>query len=153
MKKNQLKLIVWIVAFQGIGFLSGLLTRNNMSWYQGLNKSSLTPPGVAFSIVWPVLYIFLAVVGWHLWQRRDRQEMRLARYCFFGQLFMNWAWTPIFFHLHMIGFGFFWLLVLSGLTFATINFLKNKFMLLLLIPYLLWLFFASYLNGVIWLFN
>jgi tryptophan-rich sensory protein len=124
-----------------------------MSWYQGLNKSSLTPPGVAFSIVWPVLYIFLAVVGWHLWQRRDRQEMRLARYCFFGQLFMNWAWTPIFFHLHMIGFGFFWLLVLSGLTFATINFLKNKFMLLLLIPYLLWLFFASYLNGVIWLFN
>ncbi|WP_231865854.1 TspO/MBR family protein [Legionella fallonii] len=155
-KNGWIKLTIWIVAFEAIGFFLGLLTQANiLSWYDGLNKSMLTPPGWVFSIVWSILYVLLAVVGWALWRQRENIEIRPALYFYTSQLLMNWAWTPLFFQLHWIGFSLIWILILTSLTFLTIYSIKNKNneISLLLLPYFIWLLFATYLNYAIWLLN
>lgn len=137
-------------------FFLGMLTQANIpSWYLGLNKSGLTPPGPVFSIVWSILYALLAIVGWVLWCSRNESEMRSVFYLYSVQMLMNWAWTPLFFVLHWTGLGLLWILVMAGLTGLLILSLKNKkkSIAILLLPYLVWLLFAAYLNGVIWLLN
>ncbi|MBA2711423.1 MAG: tryptophan-rich sensory protein [Tatlockia sp.] len=154
--KDWKSLICWIITFEVIGLLLGLLTQLNIpNWYNGLHKSQLTPPPLVFSIVWPVLYLLLAISGWVLWQQRKKKAIRPTTYFFFIQLFMNWAWTPIFFGLHWIGFSFLWILIMTLLTFFCIHMLKDKMrrISILLLPYFLWLVFASYLNGVICFYN
>ncbi|CAH11418.1 TPA: TspO/MBR family protein [Legionella pneumophila] len=137
-------------------FFLGMLTQANIpSWYEELNKSGLTPPGPVFSIVWSILYALLAIVAWVLWCSRNESEMRSVFYLYSVQMLMNWAWTPLFFVLHWTGLGFLWILVMAGLTGLLILSLKNKkeSIAILLLPYLVWLLFAAYLNGMIWLLN
>ncbi|HFL3433127.1 TPA: TspO/MBR family protein [Legionella pneumophila] len=137
-------------------FFLGMLTQANIpSWYEELNKSGLTPPGPVFSIVWSILYALLAIVAWVLWCSRNESEMRSVFYLYSVQMLMNWAWTPLFFVLHWTGLGFLWILVMAGLTGLLILSLKNKkeSLAILLLPYLVWLLFAAYLNGMIWLLN
>lgn len=154
--KDWIKLFIWIVVFEAIGFLWGMLTQANIhSWYEGLNKSALTPPGFVFSIVWTILYALIAIVAWALWQKRDNIKSKRLIYLYFIQLLMNWAWTPLFFHLHWLGFSFLWIIVMVFINGMIIINLKNekKEIALALIPYFLWLIFAAYLNGVIWAIN
>ena len=155
-KNSWIKLTIWIVAFELIGFSLSIMTVANIhSWYEGLNKSILTPPGFVFSIAWSILYVLLAIVGWMLWQQRKNIEMRPALYLYISQLLMNWAWTPLFFQLHLTGFSLLWLVILTLLTFLTIYSIKNKekLVIYLLVPYFIWLIFATYLNYAIWLLN
>ncbi|ARB90865.1 TspO/MBR family protein [Legionella longbeachae] len=155
-KKNGIKLIIWILMFELIGFILGLLTRANIpSWYEGLYKSILTPPGWVFSVVWIILYAFLAIVGFILWQNRSKPQIRRALNLYLVQLIMNWVWTPLFFQLHWIGFSFLWIVVIIGLNAIIILNLNKieKGITLLLIPYFLWIIFAGYLNGMIWILN
>lgn len=154
--KEWIKLIIWIVAFEAIGFFLGMLTQANIhSWYEGLNKSALTPPGPVFSIVWSILYALIAIVGWVLWKNRDDIKTKRLIYLYFIQLLMNWAWTPLFFHLHWLGFSFLWIIVMVCINAAMIMNLitERKGIALALLPYFLWLIFAAYLNGVIWALN
>lgn len=151
-----IKVIIWIVVFEAIGFYLGMVTQANIhSWYDGLNKSVLTPPGSVFSIVWSLLYALLAIVGWALWKNKDNTKIKPLAYLYFIQVIMNWAWTPIFFQLHWLGFSFLWILAMICLNLIIILKIKNeiKEVALALIPYLLWLVFAAYLNGVIWVMN
>ena len=157
LKFNEwIKIIIWIVVFEAIGFFLGMLTQAHLySWYEGLNKSALTPPGPVFSIVWSILYALLAIVGWVLWNNRDNIKIKYLIYLYFIQLVMNWAWTPIFFQLHWLGFSFLWIIVMIFLNAVIIAGIKNdkKVIALTLTPYFLWLIFAAYLNGVIWILN
>lgn len=153
---NWLRLTVWIVVFEGVGFVLGLLTQQNMEpWYQSLHKSNLTPPGIAFSIVWPLLYGMLALVGFLLWQERHKPEWRMLYYVFLIQMVMNWLWTPIFFQWHWLGVSLVWISLLTGLVAVCVYLaaLKRKEIALLLLPYFVWLSFATYLNAVIWAQN
>ncbi|KTC90471.1 TspO/MBR family [Fluoribacter dumoffii] len=152
----MIKLIIWILCFQLIGFFLGIMTQANIpSWYNGLHKSTLTPPGWVFSLVWSLLYALLAIVGFMLWQNRSKPQIKTILNLYLVQLIMNWAWTPLFFHLHWIGFSFLWILLMIGLNALIILKVKNieRVVGLLLTPYFLWLIFASYLNGVIWFLN
>jgi tryptophan-rich sensory protein len=154
--KEWIKLISWIVVLEAVGFFLGMLTQSNVySWYAELNKSAFTPPGSVFSIVWPILYVLIAVVGWALWKDRNNIKIKPLIYLYFTQLVMNWAWTPLFFQLHLIGFSFLWILVLVLLNGIFILSARKEKpgIVLALIPYFLWLLFAAYLNGVIWLLN
>lgn len=150
---KRLQTIIWIVCLQLIGMALGLLTQANIApWYDSLHKSQLTPPPVVFAIVWPILYMILAFIAQTLWQRRYQKELCLAQFCFWLQLIMNWAWSIVFFQLHWIGIGFIWIVLMCILTAVTLVLLKDqiRWASLLLVPYLVWLLFASYLNGVIW---
>lgn len=153
--KEWIKLIIWIAAFEIIGFIFGMLTQANLDWYEGLNKSVFTPPDSVFSIVWSILYAVMAIVGWALWKDRNNIQTKLAIYLYFIQLLMNWAWTPLFFQLHLLGFSFLWIITMVFLNGVIIISLKDekKVIAFALIPYFLWLVFAAYLNGVIWGLN
>lgn len=151
-----MKLATWIIVFEAIGFfLKGITQANLYPWYEGLNKSSLTPPGFVFSIVWSILYALLAIVGWALWKNKSNHKTKNLIHLYFVQLIMNWAWTPLFFQLHWIGFSFLWIMaitILTGIIIVKANDEKKEIS-LALIPYLLWLIFAAYLNGMIWVMN
>ncbi|MDX1838349.1 tryptophan-rich sensory protein [Legionella taurinensis] len=153
--KKGVQFILWIIAIQGMGFLFGLLTKANISWYEHLNKSSLTPPPWAFPTVWSLLYLLLAIVGWALWTDRKEPRVRPLFYLYLLQLVMNWSWTPFFFQWHWTGFSLLWIILIASLTGIMIYRLypEKRTLAVLLIPYLVWLAFAAYLNGVIWLSN
>ncbi|KTD82195.1 TspO/MBR family protein [Legionella waltersii] len=156
MRLNKpIKLIFWIVLFESIGFVLGLLTQANINpWYESLNKSSLTPPGFVFSVVWTLLYGLLAVIAWILSSLNKSSSHKII-VLFALQMLMNWSWTPLFFGLHWFRSSAVWLVSLTGLTFFLIIEAKktNTTIAWLLIPYLLWLVFASYLNLYIALMN
>jgi translocator protein len=152
---RPINLIFWVVLFQSMGFLLGLLTQANIyPWYEHLNKSSLTPPGYLFSVVWTLLYIILAVIAWILSGHKDASSRKIT-VLFALQMVMNWIWTPLFFGLHWIIPSALWLVSLTCLNAFLVFQAKktNKTIAWLLMPYLLWLVFASYLNIVIALMN
>lgn len=152
---NLMKLIFWIVLFESIGFLLGLLTQANIEpWYNHLNKSSLTPPGYIFSVVWSLLYALLAVIAWML-SKHNEASVKPIIVLFSLQMLMNWSWTPLFFGLHWLVPSALWLVGLTCLNIILIIKVKNtdKRIAWLLTPYLFWLIFASYLNVVIALMN
>lgn len=153
--KKIIKLICWIVLFESIGFLLGLLTKANIyPWYEHLNKSSLTPPGFIFSIVWSLLYALLAFIASSL-SGHNKVSSKKFVVLFALQTLMNWVWTPLFFGLHWLVPSALWLISLTCLNVLLIIEAKktHKAIAWLLIPYLFWLVFASYLNVVIALMN
>jgi benzodiazapine receptor len=156
LRLNKLsKLLFWMVFFESIGFVLGLLTQANIyPWYEHLNKSSLTPPGFIFSVVWTFLYGLLAVIAWSL-SNQDIAYTKRAKVLFALQMLMNWTWTPLFFELHWLMPSALWLVGLTCLNMLLIIEVKNtkETIAWLLIPYLLWLVFASYLNFIIALKN
>lgn len=152
MQNKWISLACWIILFEVIGFVLGRATQAGLvPWYAHLAKSSLTPPGAVFGIVWSSLYALLAVVGWSLTQQRNKSATKLYAL----QMLMNWAWTPLFFQLHLIGFSFLWLITIACLNVILIFKLRKQhaWLATLLLPYLFWLIFATYLNGMIWALN
>lgn len=138
-----------------VGGLSSFLTRKNTDVYKTVAKPPFAPPSVAFPIVWTVLYVLMAVSfarAFHSKDSKKEQDKSLALYC--GNLFMNFAWPIIFFNFRAFLPAFIWLVGLFGVVTAmTVNFgKKEKINAYLLIPYLLWLTFAGYLNaGIVYL--
>jgi len=156
MLKKIIGITAWIVVFQIIGYWLGTISQvNSATWYQTLHKSSLTPPDIVFPIVWTVLYAMLAISGWSLWQYRQQPKAKIALGFYGAQMVLNWAWTPLFFNFHLIAVSFYCIILITILTLTTIFLTKNnfKFSSIMLIPYVVWLIFASYLNGVIWMLN
>lgn len=156
MRSTILRYSIWIIIFECIGFLLGVLTQNHIpDWYAQLNKSTLTPPGFVFSWVWSILYVALAILGAELSQADTRPIFKNEFFIYWIQMGMNWLWTPIFFSLHWIGVGFAWILMIVFLNFILVMQLwqSRKWLVFFALPYLFWLVFASYLNGYIWIFN
>jgi benzodiazapine receptor len=156
MLKKSLEMIGWILIFQLIGYVLGTITQVNIAtWYHTLHKSTLTPPAIVFPIVWSILYAMIAMSGWSLWQHRQRPNAKMALAFYSVQMMLNWAWSPLFFNFHLIALSFYCIILMAFLTLITILLTKNnfKFSCIMLIPYFLWLIFASYLNGVLWWLN
>jgi tryptophan-rich sensory protein len=117
-------------------------------WYYSLTKPALNPPGWIFGPVWTVLYFLMAVVLFLLWRDRDSAARKKALIFFILQLIANAAWTPTFFGAEKIqaALGILGLLIIlvigTGYYISRISVKR----ILLLVPYLLWLCFAFYLN-------
>ena len=122
-----------------LGGLSSSDTPNDL-WYQELNKSLLNPPGYIFGIVWPILYILMSISAFRTFPE--------TRKLFLIQLFFNAIWSWIFFAFHMPILALLNIWYLIGLNIKlSIDFYRlDKLSAILFIPYVLWLFFASYLN-------
>lgn len=145
-------LLGWVVAFLTISFFIGEVTRENMGWYDTLEKSPLNPPRIAFPIVWTTLYIMLAIVGANLWQQKSGRNGHKHLIFFSLYMMINWAWSFIFFSLHLIDLGFAWILLSDFvLVFLIYSLMKDgrNLWAYLLCPTLLWGGFAAYLNGYI----
>jgi tryptophan-rich sensory protein len=155
-KKQTLSLVIWIIFLLLISSGIGKLTQASMyPWYHEISRSMLTPPGYVFGIVWPVLYVLIAISGWTLWKHRNLPELKPLRIAFIIQLIINWLWTPFFFYFHWIGIGLLCIgLIIALVTLIMIRALKNmRVVSWLLLPYWLWSLFAFYLNFFIWSHN
>jgi translocator protein len=124
-------------------------------WYQNLTKPSLTPPSWVFGPVWTILYILMGVAAWLVWRRYGFAAAVLPLSLFVGQLALNALWSYVFFGLHKPGLACLnlaalWLALLATLTaFWQIEPPAGQ----LLLPYLLWVTFAGYLNLQLWRLN
>jgi len=140
-KSNNMKFLLpaLVLATSIIGSIANINITSD-SWYDELVKSSLNPPGLVFGIVWPILYILMAIVSF--------QASEKIWKLFIFQLILNAAWSWIFFYFQAP------LIALLDITFLIVINLKimgqlrsfSTMLFLLYLPYLLWLFFAAFLN-------
>jgi tryptophan-rich sensory protein len=133
-----------------LGTLSGTLSNSGYQnpWFAGLEKPVIMPPGAAFGIVWPILYVMLGLAVAIIWFARGAQGRGLALGLFVIQLLVNYTWSPLFFGAHQVSAAFWLILLLIPLVIATvIAFARIRpVAAVLLLPYLAWLCFAAVLN-------
>jgi len=137
-----------------VGGLSAYLTSGSMDIYKHLRQPPLAPPGWVFPIVWTILYLLMGTASYLVWVR-DSTGRNGALMWYGIQLIFNFLWTLIFFNMRQYALAFFWLLGLWVLVLiTTIRFFKEEPAAgWLMIPYVLWVAFAGYLNLGVWLLN
>lgn len=154
---NIIKLLVSIIACLAAGGIGSLFTFKAIPiWYAGLKKPPYTPPNWAFGPVWTALYILMGISVFLIWQKGLAMDgVSLAFTLFWIQLMLNALWSIIFFGMRSKGGGFIIIVVLWFLILATMitSFRVSGWAGSLLIPYILWVSIASYLNIGIWLLN
>lgn len=152
-RKNQ-KLLAFFLAIPLIlGLIVGFLSRPTAS-YEALVKPFFSPPGFVFPIVWTILYLLMGISSYLIAQSNNpRRYPALITYV--EQLFVNLAWSPIFFTLNFRFLAFLWILFLIYLVVKMIVQFKrvSHQAAYLQIPYLLWLIFAALLNFSIVILN
>lgn len=146
-KINVKPLAVSIAVSLGAGILSAILT-NGMRQYADMYHPPLAPPGWLFPVVWSILYITMGVAAWLVYETPGGDDKRLAFSLYGNQLLANVVWPLLFFDLEAYFFAFGWLLLLWFLIYLTIRQFSqiNRTAGLLLVPYLVWVTFAGYLN-------
>lgn len=135
-----------------VGTLVGLITSDAMD-YSMLIKPPLAPPGIVFPIVWTILYVLMGVSYGIL--KSNNQVDKEIDLIYYLQLGVNALWSIIFFSLEWRFFAFLWIILLAVLVIDMIRKFnrKNQVAGLIQIPYIIWIFFASYLNLSIYLLN
>ena len=136
-----------------LGSASGWLSNSGYGngWFDALNKPFFMPPGWAFGVVWPILYLLMGIALAMVLAELPSQRRRTALVLFFVQLALNFAWSPIFFAAHDITLAKYVIFIMAVLAAATAGqFLRlRRDAGLLLVPYLAWLVFAAMLNSAI----
>ena len=148
MKKIQRKpLLGSLLISLGTGAVSAFLASDSMEKYSSLYKPPLAPPGWAFPVVWNILFILMGVAAYIIYES-DAPGKAQALKLYGVQLLVNAFWSVIFFRFDAYFLAFAWLLLLWYLVYLTIKQFKdiNETAARLLIPYLVWLTFAGYLN-------
>lgn len=145
--------ILAIVIPLAVGGLSALLTQNSMALFGMLTKPPLAPPGWLFPIVWTLLYILMGIASYLVFVSGKNTQTALRLYAL--QLAFNFLWSIFFFNQQWYLFSFFWLVALWILILATLaEFYRiSRIAGCLLVPYLLWVTFAGYLNLGIYFLN
>lgn len=154
--KNGLWLMGFIVLCQAAGLIGALSSFGSLkSWYAVLTRPALTPPGWLFGPVWTLLYTMMAVSLWLVWKSEKNQRRKVLLIVFAAQLLLNALWSPLFFGNHLMLIALIDIVLLAGLILAFIflAFKELKLASLLMIPYLSWVAFATYLNTGFWLLN
>ena len=139
-----------------VGGLSALISGGGMETFQSLNQPPLSPPGWLFPIVWTILFLLMGIAS-YLVSTSDapRGQARFAKKKYAAQLIVNFFWPILFFNLQQYLLAVFWRILLWVLILKTLlSFYKiSKPAGYLLLPYLLWVTFAGYLNLGVFLLN
>lgn len=154
--REYLSLLAWITGFVGICNVIGRLSNSECSqWVKSLNISPYSLPDSVAGMIWLILYIILAIVGWLLWQQQDSKELKQIKTLYISQMIVNIVWMPLIWATKWLLFSFIW----SVLNFVLVDILfmktykKWKTVGLLLFPYLLWMLYAVYLHYYFWRYN
>ena len=135
-----------------IGGIVGMITSGYMD-YNDLIKPTLSPPGIVFPIAWTIIYLLIGISYTLL---KEKGEVpKETKQLYYAQLIFNYLWTFIFFVFRLRLLSVLWIIILDVLVIImTYQFYKqNKLSGILLIPYVLWLLFATYLNISIYFLN
>jgi tryptophan-rich sensory protein len=152
---NTLKLIISIILPQLIGGVGALVTISSVgSWYQTIEKPFFTPPSWVFGPAWTTLYLLMGIALFLIW-KSDHPSKKTALWVFGIQLVLNGIWSPAFFGLESPILGLvvivpLWILIVVCIK---VFFPIHKTASYLMVPYLLWVSFATALNAGIWYLN
>ncbi|CAN5307395.1 tryptophan-rich sensory protein [soil metagenome] len=153
----SIKLTISILACLILGGLSGISTTSAITgWYTTLIKPAFNPPNWIFGPAWTLLYILMGISFALIWNKGwEKKEVKNALGIFIIQLVLNLIWSVLFFAMQNPAIAFIDIIILWMLIFLTIKkfFPINKIAAYLLIPYLLWVSFATLLNASIWYLN
>lgn len=155
MKINWKKLLICLAIPLAVGGLAALLS-GGMSDYGMMAKPPLSPPGWVFPVVWSILYLLMGYASYRILESGAAEEEIKKTLTLYGlQLFANFVWPLLFFGGGWFLLSFFWLILLWVLIFLTIRAFSSidETAGNLLIPYILWVTFAAYLNFGIYLLN
>lgn len=144
---NWILLIASIIVVELVGSLSGILSGDIKAIYNNLTLPPLAPPDFIFGIVWPILYLMIGIVGYLI--LRDRTNARQNNLILFiSQLVLNFIWSIIFFGASNRWISFLIIIVLDALvTWCVKKFWQtSKLAASLMVPYLIWILFATYLT-------
>ena len=149
---DPLALVVAILCCFGAAAIGAYATTRSLrTWYLALPKPSWNPPNGVFGPVWTVLYVSMGVSVWLIWRARDEYDIALAVACFTAQLILNVLWSVVFFGFRsplggLLVIVVLWLaIVVTIVAFAQVSVPAAA----VLLPYLLWVTFATALNGAI----
>ena len=155
MKRNTKHLLIALAIPLAAGGLGTLLS-GGMDTYSALRQPPLSPPGWIFPIVWSILYLMMGYASYRIWTAQAEPDHARRALLFYAiQLFLNFLWPIVFF-----GFGWYWAaFILLLALWVFVYFTMHLFGLIddtaenLLLPYLLWVTFAGYLNLGVALLN
>lgn len=154
---NYLKIVISILICQSAGVIGSIFTSKSVnSWYKQLNTPSFNPPSWLFGPVWLILYSMMGFSLYMVYEKGfEKREVKVAVIFFIVHLVVNALWSFIFFGLRNPGAAFACIIILLAMIIISIIlfFKVDKTASYLLIPYLLWVSFASVLNYSIWKLN
>lgn len=153
MKVQWKKLSVCLLIPLAVGGASAFLTRDSMKIFESINNPPFSPPGWLFPVVWTILYLLMGLASYLVITSSGLDAPGLLAYGV--QLVFNFFWPIFFFKRQMYLFSFFWLVIMwLVILTAAIQFCRStKLAGYLLVPYLLWVAFAGYLNFGVYLLN
>jgi tryptophan-rich sensory protein len=153
---KAVKLILCIALTLSIGSIGGIATASGVNdWYTTINLPAFNPPNYLFGPVWTVLYILMGISFYLILQSHDPILRKKAIAIFCIQLFLNFCWSFLFFRFQLVGVAFIEIILIwFSIIIMIFTFYRiNKTASYIQIPYLLWVSFASVLNGSIWVLN
>ncbi len=155
--KNIIRFILAIALPLTIGAVAGFFTSLSVKgWYSTVNKPSFNPPDWVFAPVWTLLYIMMGIAFYIIWNKDTAKLLkRKAMLFYFAQLILNFTWSLVFFYAEKPGLALVNILLLCCMIAATIYWFSkiSTTATRLLIPYILWVSFATVLNFAIWKLN
>ena len=156
-KNSTFKLIIAIVVSEMAGIVGSVFTTSSIpTWYANLARPELSPPNWIFGPVWTMLFALMGIAAFLVWQKgQNRRDIKIALGVFIVQLILNTLWSIIFFGMQNPGAAFIEIIILwLAILVAVVAFAKvSKVAAWLLVPYVLWVTFAGYLNYFIWILN
>ncbi|MBI2450456.1 MAG: tryptophan-rich sensory protein [Candidatus Nealsonbacteria bacterium] len=169
-RRDLLKLIISVAISELAGIVGSFFTVSAIpNWYSALVKPALNPPAWVFGPVWTTLYALMGIAAFLIWREyskltlseveglipQRKRQIKMALGVFGIQLFLNAIWSIIFFGLQNPGWALVDIVLLwLAIAWTMVVFYKiSKPAAYLLVPYLLWVSFAAYLNYSIWMFN
>mgnify|MGYP006200658815 CR=1 FL=1 len=152
------KIAIALIICLTVGYSASLVTRPSIeTWYVTLEKPVFNPPNWVFMPVWTVIYLLMAVAAALVWDKIKQQaeEVKKALLFFIIQLALNALWSYIFFGLHNFLLAFVEIILLWLMIYETYHVFKqiDKKAAYLLVPYLVWVGFATLLTGSIFWLN
>lgn len=154
--KRLLRLLVSLILPLATGFAGSFFTRTSVSsWYLDINKPAFNPPSWLFGPVWTALYILMGLAFYFIWQNGYSRKLLLPFAVYLGQLFLNLLWSLFFFGLRnpllaFVDIVLLWVLIIINIVLFS---RQRKLSGILLLPYILWVSFASVLNLAIVILN
>lgn len=154
--KAAIGLAISITICFSAAFLGSMATNASVdNWYTEINKPQWNPPNWIFAPVWTALFLMMAVAAWLIWKQSGFTRSKMALGAFGVQLVLNVLWSVIFFGLQQAGWACVEIAVLWIAIAVTIYlfYRHSKLAAGLMVPYLMWVSFAAFLNFTVWRLN
>ncbi len=154
-KRKIIRLVASVIICNLAGIIGSIFTTSSIpTWYASINKPAFNPPNWIFAPVWTTLFILMGISLFLIWER-GLEKNKLAVSVFGAQLALNTLWSLLFFgiqnpFLAFIEIIFLWIAIAASII---LFYRIDKRAAYLLIPYILWVSFAAFLNYSIWILN